>query len=54
MQKQTFNDLKAIQTRLPDWIIKSIPKHENIDELLEIVMDLGRPPEARFLGSSFN
>ena len=53
MQKQTFNDLKAIQTRLPDWIIKSIPKHENIDELLEIVMDLGRPPEARFLGSSY-
>ena len=53
MQKQTFNDLKAIQTRLPDWIINSIPKHENIDELLEIVMDLGRPPEARFLGSSY-
>ena len=53
MQKQTFNDLKAIQARLPDWIINSIPKHENIDELLEIVMDLGRPPEARFLGSSY-
>ena len=53
MEKQTFNDLQAIETRIPDWIIKSVNKHENIDELLEIVMDLGRPPEARFLHSSY-
>ncbi|MQG19105.1 MAG: AAA family ATPase [SAR202 cluster bacterium] len=52
MEKQTFNDLKAIETRLPDWIIQSIPEQQNINELLEIVMDLGRPPEARFLHSS--
>ena len=53
MERQTFNDLQSIETKLPDWIIKSIPQNEIIDELLEIVMDLGRPPEARFLHSSY-
>lgn len=33
---------------LPEHILKALEEKENSDELIEIVMDLGRPPEARF------
>lgn len=33
---------------LPEHILKALEEKENCDELIEIVMDLGRSPEARF------
>jgi len=33
---------------LPEHILKALEEKENSDELIEIVMDLGRSPEARF------
>jgi stage III sporulation protein SpoIIIAA len=50
MQKIITDDLDAILDALPPHISESIRHREDRSELLEVVMDLGRPPEARFPG----
>lgn len=45
----TTDDLNQLIEVLPDPIRASL-EHLTLDDLLEIVMDLGRPPEARFPG----
>ncbi|UCG54189.1 MAG: AAA family ATPase [Dehalococcoidia bacterium] len=49
MQKVTNNDLNALLYILPPHIQKPLNQQRDITELLEVVLDLGRPPEARFL-----
>ena len=48
MQKLITDDLDALLDILPPRIRQPLRRQENISELLEVVMDLGRPPEARF------
>ncbi|MBI4308146.1 MAG: AAA family ATPase [Chloroflexi bacterium] len=43
------DDLDALLDVLPDRVADPLRQHESRSELLEVVMDLGRPPEARFL-----
>ena len=50
MQKIITDDLDALLEALPLHISESIRHREDRSELLEVVMDLGRPPEARFPG----
>lgn len=45
------DDLDKMLEIFPLDILESIKKQENRDQLLEIVIDLGRKPEARFPGS---
>ena len=49
MQKTIIDDLDALLAILPPSISEPLQKREDRSELLEVVMDLGRPPEARFL-----
>jgi stage III sporulation protein SpoIIIAA len=48
LQKVITDDLVALVDILPDHIRKPLNEQPDISELVEIVMDLGRPPEARF------
>ena len=48
MQKVITDDLGALLDILPDHIRKTLNEQPDISELVEVVMDLGRPPEARF------
>ena len=43
-------DLQVLIEVIPEKIRNKLLSHPNIEELLEVVLDLGRPPEARFLG----
>ncbi len=49
MQKVITDDLDALIDIFPPHIRQPLRQQENIRELLEIVLDLGRTPEARFL-----
>jgi len=49
MQRTIIDDLDALLDILPPFISEPLQKREDRSELLEVVMDLGRPPEARFL-----
>ena len=49
MQRTIIDDLDALLGILPPFISEPLQKREDRSELLEVVMDLGRPPEARFL-----
>ena len=42
-------DLQVLLEVIPERIRNKLLGHANIEELLEVVLDLGRPPEARFL-----
>ena len=42
------NDLKKLITNLPIFIHDRLHRHPQKDELLEIILDLGKRPEARF------
>jgi stage III sporulation protein SpoIIIAA len=44
------DDLDAMLEALPPHISRPLTEREDRHELLEVVMDLGRPPEARFAG----
>lgn len=44
------NDLKNLIKNLPFFLQEYLNKHPNKDKLIEIVLDLGRRPEARFIG----
>jgi len=49
-QKVITDDLDAILDALPPHIVGPLREREDKHELLEVVLDLGRPPEARFPG----
>ncbi len=49
MQKVITDDLKELIDILPTHIRQSLHRQKDISELLEVVIDLGRTPEARFL-----
>ncbi len=48
MQKVITDDLDALLDILPPHIRQPLRQQEDVSELLEVVLDLGRPPEARF------
>ena len=48
MQKVITDDLEALLVILPPRIRQPVTQQPDISELLEVVLDLGRPPEARF------
>ncbi len=48
MQKVITDDLNALLEILPDQIRKSLNEQPDISELVEVILDLGRVPEARF------
>ncbi len=47
MQNNINDDLSALLQIFPDHIKEPLTKQPDISELVEVVMDLGRPPEAR-------
>jgi len=51
MPEQKRTDLDDLLAVLPPYIQEALACRTDRDDLLEIVMDLGRKPEARFLGS---
>jgi len=48
LQKVVTDDMDAMLDILPPRIRQTLIKQKDISELLEVVLDLGRPPEARF------
>jgi len=48
LQKVITDDLDALLNILPPHIHQLLHRQEDISQLLEVVLDLGRPPEARF------
>jgi stage III sporulation protein SpoIIIAA len=49
LEKVITDDLEAMVEVLPSRVRQSLRRQKDISELLEVVLDLGRPPEARFL-----
>jgi stage III sporulation protein SpoIIIAA len=49
LQKVITDDLEALLDILPPPIRQCLYVHKDFRELIEVVLDLGRPPEARFL-----
>lgn len=49
-QTQMTDDLEKLLAILPDPIREALIHHPELDRLVEVVMDLGRKPEARFPG----
>ncbi len=50
MFKRITDDLDALMERLPPHIAEPLMQREDRSELLEVVLDLGRVPEARYPG----
>jgi stage III sporulation protein SpoIIIAA len=48
LQKVITDDLNALIDILPVHISRSLREQADISELVEVILDLGRPPEARF------
>ena len=48
MQKVITDDLDALINIFPPHIHQPLCQQEDISELLEVILDLSRPPEARF------
>lgn len=51
MEKHIVDDMEALVGVLPSHIQTPLRERGNLQDLLEVVLDLGRPPEARFLES---
>jgi stage III sporulation protein SpoIIIAA len=49
MEQYIVDDLESLLGALPTYIQAALRERDNLKDLLEVVMDLGRPPEARFL-----
>ncbi len=49
MQQKITDDLEALLAVLPPAIERALREANRADQLLEVVMDLGRRPEARFV-----
>lgn len=47
-QKLITDDLDAMLEALPPHVAEPLHRHSERKELLEVILDLGRPPEARF------
>ena len=45
---EVTDDLAALLSVIPPWIREPLERVADIDGLVEVVLDLGRPPEARF------
>ena len=52
MQQRIDTDLDTIMEKLPPAIGRPVAAREDRAELLEVVLDLGREPQARFLGET--
>ncbi len=48
MQKVITDDLQALLDIFPPHVLQPLCQQEDISQLLEVVLDLGRPPEGRF------
>ncbi|HEY8691854.1 MAG TPA: hypothetical protein VIR57_03850, partial [Chloroflexota bacterium] len=48
---QITDDLDALIDKLPARLASRLWSAPNLGDLLEVIMDLGRSPEARFMGS---
>ena len=48
-QRHITDDLEALLSILPESIVKAVHKASNFDKLLEIILDLGRVPTARYV-----
>jgi len=48
-QRRITDDLPALFAVLPQKYIHAVKENNHVDDLLEIIMDLGRPPMARFV-----
>ena len=48
-QRRITDDLHILMGVLPPEIADAVSKANNSDNLIEIIMDLGRPPTARFV-----
>jgi stage III sporulation protein SpoIIIAA len=49
---QLANDLEQLLNILPLFISKPLKAHQNHEQLMEVILDIGRRPEARFSGGS--
>ncbi len=47
-RRETIDDLDALLSALPPEIVAAVHRLPNVEEVIEVVLDLGRPPEARF------
>ena len=47
---QLANDLEQLVNILPLFISKPLKAHQNHEQLMEVILDIGRRPEARFSG----
>jgi stage III sporulation protein SpoIIIAA len=48
LQKEITDDLDTLLDILPPQFRESLDQQDDVHELLEVILDLGRPPEARF------
>ena len=46
------NDLEKLIENLPFFLQEQLNQHNNKNQLIEIVLDLGRRPEARFINGT--
>ncbi|MEM9815384.1 MAG: R3H domain-containing nucleic acid-binding protein [Cyanobacteria bacterium P01_D01_bin.6] len=51
-QSAVYDDLEALLAVLPPDTAAQIQRHQQADQLIEVILDLGRRPEARFLSGS--
>jgi stage III sporulation protein SpoIIIAA len=52
IEHHVTDDLEKLMAILPDHLREAIEAHPDFDTLIEVVMDLGRQPEARFPGKA--
>ena len=50
MQRVITDDLSALLDVLPPYVRAELERQPDLSDLVEVVLDLGRPPEARFPG----
>lgn len=50
IEKQITDNLEELLSHLPPQIVQTLRQEENLSELIEVVLDLGREPEARYAG----
>ena len=48
VEKWIQDDLEALLDRLPPRVTEPLKERDDLHELLEVILDLGRSPEARF------
>ena len=51
-QSAVYDDLHQLLAVLPPQTAALIRQHEQADQLIEVILDLGRRPEARFLSGA--